>query len=159
MKKYALAAFFLLQPLFAITSWALPCVSAPLTSYLTSGFSCNVGSLAFSDFLLVEQPTGSLPFPALVVNPVTSAPNEFGLEFNVSQTASAGQLFEQLIGYRVSGIGATAIDRNTLFFTGSSTTDDASVTALEQKCLAGQFTGVVLCTGTPLNLAVINIFD
>ena len=160
MKKLASIAFFLVQPLFATICWAAPCVSGPHAVFPASGFSCTVGSLEFSDFTVLEQPTTSLPFPVLTLNPVVGGPNEFGLEFRVDQSASANQLFEQLIGYRVAGLGPTTIDRNTLFFTGSSTLEDAAVSALEQKCIGGEFAGsdgVSGCTGSAFDLAVVNV--
>lgn len=159
MRKFVCLAFFLLQSFFVPSSSAALCSSGPLAGYLATGFSCTIGSLDFSEFKLLEQPTGALPFSSIVINPMTSAPNEFGLEFLVNQNAAAPSLFEQLIGYRVTGIGSS-IDRNTLFFTGASATGDAAVSALEQKCLAGVFAGldgVTGCTGTALDLAVLAI--
>jgi hypothetical protein len=134
-------------------------VNAPLATYTAAGFSCSAGPLDFSSFVVLPGPAFAAEFPALSINPVTASPIEFGLEFVVNQSASLGEVFEQLIGYRVTGLGMS-INRNTLFFTGSSTTDDAVVSALEQKCLAGAFSGpdgVTGCTGSALDQAVINI--
>ena len=157
MKKLICVTFLLLQSFFVSPSSAALCSSGPLASYLSAGFSCTIGSLDFSTFTVLEQPTATVPFTSLIINPITSAPNEFGLQFIVNQNASAGSSFEQLIAYRVGGIGSS-INRNTLSFTGASATGDASVSALEQKCLDGVFAGldgVSGCTGTALNLAVL----
>jgi hypothetical protein len=158
MRKLVVFAFLLLQPFLAGPSSAAPCVSAPLATFTTPGFSCTVGTLDFSGFTILETPAAAQPFDAVSINPLTSAPNEFGLEFVVNQQASAGELFQQLIGYRVTGIGSL-VDRSTLLFTGSSTTEDASVTALQQLCVEGIFAGadgVTGCTGSALNQSVID---
>jgi MYXO-CTERM domain-containing protein len=150
MRRLVVLAFVLLQWVFASSSFAAPCVSAPLSTYTAGGFSCSIGSLDFSSFNLVA--TIGDPFGSITINPVTVAPNQFGLQFVVNQTAATLDLFEQLIGYRVTGIG-TLINRSSVFLTGSSTTGDAAVTAAEQLCLGGVFAApdkVSGCTGTEL---------
>jgi hypothetical protein len=159
MKRFVCSTVFLLQFCFVSSAFAALCATGPLAGYLGVVFTCTFGSLQFSNFKVLQEPTGASAFPSLAINPVTTGPNEFGLQFVVNQTANAGQLFEELIGYRVTGL-SSSINRNTLSFAGSNATVDGVVSALEQKCLDGIFSGadgVSGCTGTALNQAVLNI--
>lgn len=159
MRKPWLAAFFVLQAFLALPAAALPCPSAPLATYATAGFSCTVGALDFSDFQLLAMPTGALPFPSLTLQPVADPGGDRGLAFVVNQNAAAGERFQQLIGYRVRGVGA-AIVANTVALVGSASSGDGVVSALEQKCLEGAFLGpdgVTGCSGILFNQVVLDI--
>lgn len=160
MKKILFALVLALQSLLGTEALAAPCTTSTLAAYLGLGSSgCTIGSFRFSDFGLLTPPTGSIPFRSVTVTPVAVGMS-IGLDFGVSAGAGAGVLLDDLISYRISGIGAS-LDGASLFFTGSSTTGDGAVTVVENLCVGGLFLGadgVSGCSGTPRNLIVVDTF-
>ena len=159
MRKILLGLFLCLQGLMATESMAASCASSTLTSYIGLGSAgCTIGSYRFSDFKLLEQPTGAVPFSAISVNPFGSA-GSVGLDFGVDARVGPGSLLENLISYRVTGIGSTLIGAS-LFFSGSGSSGDGVASVVENLCVAGLFLGadgVSGCSGSAQNLIVVDV--
>lgn len=161
MKKILFALVLALSPLFAGQASAAPCVSGTFASYAALGSSgCTVGTLTFTDFSLLMRPNGATPFPTLTVMPTIDG-TQAGFTFVTTQAAAPGQLFDDLIAYRVVGSGST-INSATLGFVDSSSLGDASVTAVQNLCIGGLFggmDGVSGCTGNALAQIIVDIGD
>ena len=161
MKKILFTLILAVQTLLGAEALAAPCNMSTLATYLDLGSAgCTIGNFRFSDFGLLQQPTGSVPFSAVSVTPVAVGTTAVGLDFGVNATANAGMLFEDLISYRITGIGAS-LNGASLFFAGSSTTGDgAAVTVVENLCIGGLFLGADGVSGcsTPRDLIVVNAF-
>ena len=159
MKKILFALVFALQSLVGATATAAPCTTSSLAAYVGLGASgCSIGSFLFSDFALLASPAGSIPFPSIGVSPFSGTPGVIGLDFRVGASAGPGVFFDNLISYRVTGLGAS-INGASLFITGSSSSGDGAVTAVENLCIAGLFTGVdgvSGCSGMPRDLIVVD---
>lgn len=163
MKKILFAITFAAQFLVGTQVLAAPCVSATLTEYITLGSAgCTIGNFTFSNFGLLEQPTGSVPFTVVNVTPVAVGTTAVGLDFGVNASATSGIWLENLISYRVAGIGAS-LNGASLFFTGSSTDagGNGAATVVENLCIGGLFLGADGVSGcsTPQNLIVANSFN
>jgi len=156
MKKILFSLMVALQSLLGAGAFAAPCPVSTLAVYQGLGSAgCTIGNFRFSNFGLLQQPTGSVPFSVVTVTPVA-----VGLDFGVNASADTGTLFEDVISYRVTGIGAS-LDGASLFFTGSSTTDDGAVTVVENLCIGGLFLGadgVSGCSGARRDLIVVDTF-
>lgn len=156
MKKILFTLIVALQSLLGAGAFAAPCPISTLAVYQALGSAgCTIGSFRFSNFGLLQQPTGSVPFSVVTVTPIA-----VGLDFSVNASAATGTLFEDLISYRVTGIGAS-LNGASLFLTGSSTTDDGAVTVVENLCIGGLFLGadgVSGCGGARRDLIVIDTF-
>lgn len=61
---------------------ATPCTMAASTVYTASGFSCSVGTLTFSNFIISPHTTGDGVVSAITVSPITN-----GLELTFSAAA------------------------------------------------------------------------
>jgi hypothetical protein len=137
------AAFLLVMSGRAL---AAPCVPGSLTNYLAVG-SCSIDTATFSAFNLVTPlPTGATPIgtDAISVTPFSSA-SGVGFQFGFDVDASAGILRELLFGYQVSATGLTGAG---LAMTGATAVDDGVVTAVEDVCIGGQFSGgLASCSG------------
>ena len=158
MKKFLFSLILVVQSLLGAQALAAPCTMSTLTAYVGLGSGgCTIGNFKFSDFGLLQQPTGSVRFSAVSVTPVAVGTTAVGLDFGVNASASAGMLFEDLISYRITGIGAS-LNGASLFFTGSSTTGDGAVTVVENLCIGGLFLGADGVSGcsTPRDLIVAN---
>ncbi len=159
MKKILLGLFLCMQTLLATEAMAAPCTASSLSSYIGLGSGgCTIGTFRFSDFKFLEQPTGSLPFSMISVNPFGSA-SSIGLDFGVDAAVGPGKLLENLISYRVTGVGGTLTGAS-LFFTGSGSSGDGVATVVENLCIGGLFLGkdgVSACSGSAQNLIVVNV--
>ena len=157
MKKILFALVFALQSLVGTTATAAPCTTSSLTAYVGLGSAgCTIGSFSFSDFGLLPQIAGSISFSSITVSPLMPVPTAVGLNFLVNARDGAGGTFlDNLISYRVTGLGAS-ITGASLVMSGSSATGDGTVTVIENLCLNGLFgpDGVSGCTGTPRDLLV-----
>ena len=162
MKKYIFLLLVAIQSLlWGGQASAAACTSTSIADYVALGASgCTVGSLSFSDFALRDPQAGAIRSPSITVTPVMVGATLVGVRFDVLPTASGGNFYDDLITYRVSGVGANLIGA-TVDFAGSSVTGDAAVSVGEQLCLGGSFggaDGVSGCTSaTSVNLAVIDI--
>ena len=108
----------------------------------------------------LQLPTGAVDIAPIVVVPVVDTPTRVGFDFQFATTAGAGTLFDHLVSYRVTGVGAS-VNGATLAFGGSSTTGDAAVTVVENLCIGGTFAGadgLSGCSGNPQALIVIDTF-
>lgn len=154
MKKILFMLIVALQSLLCAGASASPCPISTLAVYQGLGSAgCTIGNFRFSNFGLLQQPKGSVPFTVVTVTPVS-----VGLDFGINASADAGTLFEDLISYRVTGIGAS-LNGASLFFTGSSATDDGAVTVVENLCVGGLFLGVdgvSGCSGARRDLIVVD---
>jgi hypothetical protein len=77
------AAAVIAMPLMSSQAWSAACVSAPVATYMTAGFSCNVDGVTFSQFNVTTVGLVSLGN----FSPFTLG-NEFGLTLNFTSTAS-----------------------------------------------------------------------
>ncbi len=121
MKKLSLLLAF---GLAAAHAWAAPVCgdNTPLSTYLVSGYSCQIGDKTFSNFNYVSSAQGG----AVAITPAgitvdTLGPlgsgasivnNDIGLQFNANWSATAGQVTDSNIGFTVTvnGGGAMLID-------------------------------------------------
>lgn len=91
------------------SAWAAACVTAPVTTYEASGFSCDVGPVTFSDIVVLGTTSGSgvvtltdfSPF-TVVVGGVT----EYGLHLFYSASTGTAPSSVADVGwtYNVSGV-------------------------------------------------------
>ena len=163
MKKVLFTLILAVQSLLGAQVLAAPCTMSTLDAYFGLGSAgCTIGNFTFSNFGLLEQPTGSVPFTMVNVTPVAVGTTAVGLDFGVNASATPGTLFEDLISYRVTGIGAS-LNGASLFFTGSSTDagGNGAVTVVENLCIGSLFLGADGVSGcsTPQNLIVANSFN
>ena len=84
---------------------AVACSPGTLTSYLTSGFSCTIGGLTFSDFSYSSAAFGgatAVPSDGITVTPITTG-SEIGFQFEAPWSVSQAQGEDSAIGYTVTG--------------------------------------------------------
>lgn len=137
---------------------AAACLPGTLDAYLALGpGGCTVDNAVFSSFVTPSGSFGATPVAAtsIFVTPLNT-PYKPGLRFDVTLSASAGEIFEALVGYNVHGL----IIGNMLSIAGAAATADGAVTAVEDKCIGGTFdgTGPFGCTGTQdvlINYAIV----
>jgi hypothetical protein len=153
-KLFAAIAFVLTLP---VVSQAAPCLPGTLAAYLALGAGgCEVGLATVSDFTSASFLAGATEIAPsdVTVTPVAGAT---ALDFGLAEVAGPGDLFDILIRYSVSG---GPFRTNILSMTGSAATGDGVVTAVEDKCVGGEFLGIdptTPCAGTPLTLIDIQI--
>lgn len=156
MKKILPFLFVALQSILWIPSAsAADCVQGSLTSYTALGSTgCTIGGFTFSDFALLQRPTGASGFPSIVVVPIVMGTTIVGIDLVVGSPASSvvasrenpaviinnGRL-DDVVAYRVTGTGPR-LNGASLYLNGVETTGLASVTGVENLCLDGLFTGV-----------------
>jgi hypothetical protein len=106
MKKTLLMTLFVFG--LASSIQAGPCPTSKLATYDVVGFTCNIGSLDFSNFSY--HPTGTnTPSDANVeVDPIPGA--ESGFEFFSGWSAGVGNVQDSAIKYTVSCDGCSIID-------------------------------------------------
>jgi hypothetical protein len=83
------AAALIITPLMGLPAWGAACLSAPVATYTTAGFSCNVDGFTFSN--IVVNTTVSNGGSVVLGNftPVNPLPGEFGLLLNYTALAAA----------------------------------------------------------------------
>jgi hypothetical protein len=92
------------------SAWATPCVSASVATYEGAGFTCNVGSLIFSNFDVSVLTTGSGSVALGNIHPFTLG-NESGLTLSYSAVApNSSSTTDVAWTYNVSGNGVSIID-------------------------------------------------
>src|SRR3954470_6232787 len=69
------------------SAWAAPCVTASVTAYTASGFSCTVDGLTFSNIAVDPTTSGGGTVTLGNITPFTSG-NEFGLTLNYTALAT-----------------------------------------------------------------------
>jgi hypothetical protein len=124
---------------------AAPCLPGALSDYLALGGGCSIGSVQFANFELFPLPNSAtlIPTDAITVSPLASASN-VGLLFTLDVEAEAGELFEVLFGYDVSG---AAVNRADLVMTGATASGDAAITAVQDLCVGAVFDFGIGCPG------------
>jgi hypothetical protein len=108
----------------------------------------------FTHFTTTMMLPSAVEIPATDVT-VTPVAGLTALDFGLSRSAGAGDLFDILIRYRLTGLG---VIENQLSMTGSAASGDANVTGVEDKCVGGLFAGAdpaSPCAGTALTLIVV----
>lgn len=135
MRRLLLSAVFVLA--IPTAGMAAPlCLPGTLADYIGLGAGgCSVGSATFFDFS-----AGAVFGSPVAATDIAVSPSGSGvqLNFGFNVSAAAGELFDALIGYTVTG---AAFNTNTLSMNGSSVTPDGSITAIEDKCIGGTFAG------------------
>lgn len=104
---------------------ATPCTMAASTVYTAAGFSCSVGTLTFSNFVINPSTTGDG-----VVGPITVAPITNGLELTFSAAAQFPPSSTADIAWTYNVVSTALITDASLSITGSGL-NGASVTSDE----------------------------
>jgi hypothetical protein len=161
MRRLILAtALALTLPTFAE---ATPiCASATLADYIAFGSAgCMIGDALFTEF--AASIVNPLATPILA-DEITVAPlltgTTLGLDFGFDATAGAGEFLDVLIRYNVTALLGLSFNANSLAMSGSAATPDGVVTAVEDKCAEGSFSGSdpsTACGGTPIGPLI--VFD
>lgn len=136
-------------------AFASPCIVGSLASYVAlGGGGCNIGTAQFFNFLDLPLQGGAFAIPDtnLLVNPVDGG--NPGFRFEVNSQAGAGDIFERVIGYSLSGPGFLG---SQLALTGSNVTLDGAVTALEKGCLGAAFGLGQFCSGIDAPLSAFDL--
>ena len=126
---------------------ASPCAVGTLQDYYSLSGGCTIGGATFSDFRAFATPNGSLPIDSslIAVTPIISATDP-GFLFAIGGSAAAGEFFDVAFGFQVT---ANSIDAINAIMTGTSFTNDGSVTTLESYCLNNPFgADQTVCAGT-----------
>jgi hypothetical protein len=154
MRNYLLAAAFVLTVSVPSPAAPVACVAGTLADYIALGTDgCTLGPATVADF-----ESGVLLLSAVEILPadVTVTPLAgIGLDFGVTRSAAAGDLFDILIRYSLSG---ASLSENTLSMTGTSATGDGVVLAIEDKCTGGTYAGAdptTPCSDTPVTAIVV----
>lgn len=93
---------------------ATPCTMAASTVYTAAGFSCSVGTLTFSDFIISPHTTGDG-----VISPITVSPITNGLELTFSAAAKFPPPSTADIAWTYNVTSTKLITDATLSITGS----------------------------------------
>ncbi len=91
---------------------AVACSTGTLTAYLTSGFSCTIGTLSFSDFSYSSAAFGgatAVPAAGITVTPITTG-TEIGFQFEAPWSVSSTQGEDSAIDYTVTATSGTITD-------------------------------------------------
>lgn len=134
---------------------AAPCLPGSLASYVAlGGGGCSVGTALFFDFvdLPLQGGAAAIPDSDVLVNPVSIGGP--GFRFDVNTEAAAGDIFERVIGFSLSGPG---FGGNQLALTGSNVTFDGANTVLEHGCLGAAFGPGPFCSAIDAELAVFDL--
>jgi hypothetical protein len=136
---------------------AAPCVPDSLAGYIGLGAAgCTIGLNTFSGFQTFAAPGAATPIEPgdVAVNPVVAASGS-GFDFILNSTAGgaagAGDLFEILIGYQVSGSNLTSAR---VQLDGATATGDGVVTAVTDLCAAFAAFGPGTCDPGPLQTLI-----
>ncbi len=147
---------------FAATASATPvCPDGdPLSTFLTSGYSCQIGDKIFSNFNYTSSAFGgALAVPSAGVTVDTVGPastgatfvgTNIGLQFNAGWNALAGQTTDSAIGFTVTVLGGAIIIEDFGLAQVSGVLPNGSASVIENGC------GPAPCT--PSQLAVMT-FD
>jgi hypothetical protein len=160
-KKFSLLAIAGLAAT-AMTAFATPTCpdGGTLSTFLTHGYSCQIGDKIFSNFTYVSSAFGgALAVPAAGVTVDTLGPhgsgasvfnNDIGLQFNAGWNALAGQTTDSDIGFTVTVLGGAISIEDFGLAQVSGVLPNGSASVVENGC------GPAPCT--PSELAVMT-FD
>ena len=114
------------------------CSSGPLSNYLNLGADgCMLGTSIVSNFTIFPGSTGATAIsPATVSVVPTNSGSAPRLTFTTTASAGANQLFQMVLGYRITGSTFTS---DTMMVSGTTTTGGGSTTAIQNYCLGGSF--------------------
>jgi hypothetical protein len=120
-----------------------------------------VGDALFTDFdASVVSPAATPILPGEVsVAPLMSG-TSLGLAFSLTSSVGPAEFDDLLIRYALSGLMGMSFISNTLSMSGSAVEPDGAVTAVEEKCSGGVFTGSdpsAPCAGTLIGPLI--VFD
>jgi hypothetical protein len=161
LKKLSLLTIFGLATT-AMTAFATPACpdGGTLSTFLASGYSCQIGDKIFSNFTYVSSAFGgALAVPAAGITVDTVGPagtgasvfnNNIGLQFNAGWNALAGQTTDADIGFTVTVLGGAISIEDFGLAQVSGVLPNGSATVVENGC------GPAPCT--PSELAVMT-FD
>ena len=144
--------------LVALIGWLVPapavatsCTQGSLASYLAlGGGGCSIGTAQFFNFVDLPLQGGAFAIPDsnVLVNPLGAA--NPGFRFSVNSQAGAGDTFERVIGFSLSGPGFLG---SQLTLSGSTVTGlDGAVTVLAAECLGAAFGAGQFCSGIDAQL-------
>lgn len=161
MQKFFLLMLLVVQSmLWSSEASAAPCTTNSLSAYSMLGATgCTIGLVTFSNFELRPPATNAINSLSITVTPVFVGGTIVGVTFGVSPTNSGGSYFDDLIGYRIAGMGSS-LGGATVDFAGSSASGDAAASVAETLCLGGTFgaDGVSGCSSSnAVNLAVVDV--
>ena len=152
MRKLLLACGLLLVLPSVGRAAPIACVAGSLADYLALSDGCFLGSALADDFSPAPTLPGSTPIDPTAIT-VTPVPGSLAFDFGFSQSALAGEVFS--VAFRYS-LDAPPQNENRLSITGAAASGDGVVTALEIKCVGGQFAlpDPSGCSGSEVNLIV-----
>lgn len=156
MKQKIILAVGILGIVQLVSAAHLTCMSGNLAGYIALGpMGCTIGSIVLSGFQTLPGITGSTPISPqnITITPLGGNTNP-GIMLQTSITATAGQLFDTRINYRISGNSYTG---DTITLANTSSSGNGAVTDIQDYCLGGAFgpNGVTGCTGKAGNLLVL----
>ena len=131
-------------------AFATPCTTGSLASYVAlGGGGCSIGTAQFFNFVDLPLQGGAAPIAdsSVLVNPLGAA--NPGFRFDVNSQAAAGDIFERVIGFSLSGPGFLG---SQLTLSGSNRTLDGAVTVLNDDCLGAAFGAGQFCSGNDAQL-------
>lgn len=136
---------------FAVTSFAAAdvvpsCDTAALgtPNVLTSGFSCTLGGLTFSNFSAVNGANTPVPVVDLFMTAITGPNGTVNLFFNPNLVAPAGSVADILFYFTVTG-GITQIDLGV---------GGTNATITEKACASPFSPGTTACASADLLAAI-----
>src|SRR5215510_1205790 len=102
---FATVAALGVLPFVGGAAWGAPCVSAPVTTYTASGFSCNVDAFTFSNIVVNTTVSNDGSVTLGNFTPVNPLPGEFGLLLNYTASATAANSTADITwSYNVVGV-------------------------------------------------------
>ena len=105
------AAALITMPLMGMPALAALCVSAPVATYTTGGFSCNVDGFTFSNIVVNTTVSNGGSVTLGNFTPVNPLPGEFGLLLNYTALAPGANATADLTwSYNVVGARALIND-------------------------------------------------
>src|SRR5215472_10267290 len=107
---------------------AVACSTGTLTTYLSAGFSCTIGTLTFSDFKYSDAAFGgatAVPSDGISVTPITGT--EVGFQFEAPWSVSAAQGEDSAIQYTVTANAGSTITDLVLAMAGFGVTNGGNV--------------------------------
>jgi hypothetical protein len=123
-------------------AWAALCVNAPVATYTTLGFSCNVDGFTFSNIVVNTTVSGGGTVTLGNFFPVNPLPGEFGLSLNYTALApTANSTADVSWSYNV--VGVPFINDAFLAFAGNT---DGSGVARVSEVLSN---GITLALNVP----------
>lgn len=161
MKQSQLRKLYVVLALIALTAagHASVCSSGTLTSYLSSGFSCDTGTATFSDFSAVlVSVAGGTPGSTddITVNPNGGSSNP-GISFNADYHASGLLGADSLsVIYEITVPQGSSITSASLWLTDPSVSGLGTLVAGEVLCLNGEFIADLCSGGIQVDVGVLS---